>query len=148
MANITYARTFRFDPWVDNQDTVAAEGPKGFNQRFRDLEAEFDVIAGVVGQINSALGVSIQTVATISKNLTPNQVTEPEEIDVYNNATVPAGTKKVYQVSIEPGPGGHGQVSYNLIYTAAAGEITKVSIWFKEERNLATRIVARIFSIS
>lgn len=150
MANITYARTFKHDDWIDNEDVVQAGGEKGFNKKFHDMEAEFDKLAVVVGQINTALqtGLSLQAVITLSKQLNPNQITDPEDIDVYNNADFPAGVKKVYQVSIEPAPGAHGQVSYNLIYAPAPGEKTKVSIWFKEEKNVLTRFTARVFSLS
>jgi hypothetical protein len=149
MATITYARTFRHDDWIDNEDVVQAGGEKGFNKKFHDMEAEFDKIATAFGQVNTALqkGISIQPVITLAKQLSPNQITDPEDIDLYNNADFPTGVKKVYQVSIEPAPGAHGQVSYNLIYTAV-GEKTKVSIWFKEEKNQLTRITARVFSIS
>ena len=150
MANIVYTPTFRFDPWVDNLDTVSAEGERGFNKRFRDLIVEFDAIAAVVGQLNTALqkGLTIKAISTISKQLAANQVSDPEEIDTYNKADFPGDTKKLYQVSIEPAPGFHGQVSYNLIYADIPGDKTRVSIWFKEEKNALTRIVARIFSLS
>jgi hypothetical protein len=152
MANITYSRTILEDhkPWIDGEDVVEAAGEKGFNKKFQDIEAEFDRIGTVVGQINVALqtGLTIQPVITLAKQLNPNQVTDPEDIDVYNNADFPAGIKKVYQVSIEPAPGAHGQVSYNLIYAPAPGDKTKVSIWFKEEKNTLTRITAKVFSIS
>jgi len=146
---INYVRAFSFFPWVDNQDVVAAEGPRGLNQPFRDIEAEFDKIAVAFGQVNTALqkGISLQSVTTLSKQLTANQITDPDDVDLYNNADFPGGLKKVYQVSIEPAPGAHGQVSYNLIYTPT-GDKTKVTIWFKEEKNAPTRVTARIFSIS
>jgi hypothetical protein len=149
MANIIYARTFRFEPWVDRLDVVSADGPRGFNKKFQDLEIEFDAIGAVVSQINTALqgGLTIQPVITLSKQLTANQVTDPDDVELYNNADFPGGTKKLYQVSIEPAPGAHGQVSYNLIYAPVPGDKTKVSIWFKEEKNTLTRITARVFSI-
>ncbi len=150
MANVTYVPTFHHILWVDNESVVQAEGEEGFNKRFLDIEAEFGKIATVVGQINAALQqrLTLQPVITLSKQLAANQITDPEDIDLYNNADFPAGVKKVYQVSIEPAPGAHGQVSYNLIYAAAPGEKTKVSIWFKEEKNALTRITARVFSLS
>jgi hypothetical protein len=150
MANITYARTFHHDDWIDNEDVVQAGGEKGFNKKFHDLETEFDAIGTVVGQINTTLqkGLTVQPVITLSKQLTPLQITDPDDVELYNNADFPGGAKKLYQVSIEPAPGAHGQVSYNLIYAPVAGEKTKVSIWFKEEKNTLTRITARVFSIS
>jgi hypothetical protein len=153
MADITYNRTFEHVNWLNNVDIVDAEDPeKGFNRRFHDLEAEFDKISTVVGQINTALkkGLSINPVMviTLSKQLGPNQVTDPEEIDIYNNADFPGDVKKVYQISIEPFPNAHGQVSYNLIYEPATGNKTRVSLWFKEEKNLLTRITVRVFSLS
>jgi hypothetical protein len=40
---------------LDNVDRVQAGGGNGFNGRFHLLEAEFDIISGVVAQINTAL---------------------------------------------------------------------------------------------
>jgi hypothetical protein len=150
MANITYTPTFRFDPWQDQRDVVAAEGERGFNKRFLDLIVEFDAIAAVVGQINAALqqGLAIQPIVSLSKQLAASQVTDPEEIETYNKADFPGDTRKLYQVIFEPAPGFHGQVSYNLIYTDIPGNRTRVSIWFKNEKTEVTRIVARVFSLS
>lgn len=56
MANITYARSFQHQDWIDNEDIVQAGGERGFNPEFHALEAEFDKIGGVVGQLNANLG--------------------------------------------------------------------------------------------
>lgn len=150
MANITYSRTFQHEDWIDNEDVVQAGGEKGFNKKFHEIEDELDQIGNVIGQIDTKIqkGISIQPVITLSKQLNPNQITDPEDIDTYDNTSFPAGIKKVYQVSIEPFPGAHGQVSSNLIYEPAPGGQTKVSIWFKNEKNELTRVNARVISLS
>jgi len=56
MANITYTRSFQHQDWIDNEDIVQAGGERGFNVEFHALEAEFDKIGGVVGQLNANLG--------------------------------------------------------------------------------------------
>jgi hypothetical protein len=53
---VTYNRTFQHQDWIDNQDIVQAGGERGFNAEFHGLEAEFDKITGVVGQLNANLG--------------------------------------------------------------------------------------------
>jgi hypothetical protein len=55
MANISYTRTFQHVDWIDNEDVVQAGGERGFNQKFHDLEAEFDQLSTVIAQINASL---------------------------------------------------------------------------------------------
>jgi hypothetical protein len=62
MADISYTRSFSHADWIDNEDVVQAEGEKGFNQKFHELEAELDRISTVVGAIKNALA-NIQELA-------------------------------------------------------------------------------------
>ena len=55
MATIAYIRQFQHTDWQDNVDRVQAGGPTGFNQHFHDIEGDFDALAQVVNQINTAL---------------------------------------------------------------------------------------------
>lgn len=55
MAGITYKRTYQHQDWIDNQDIVQAGGERGFNVEFHGLEAEFDNISTVVGEISAGL---------------------------------------------------------------------------------------------
>jgi hypothetical protein len=52
---VTYNRTFQHQDWIDNQDIVQAGGERGFNVEFHGLEAEFDALSTVVGQLNAGL---------------------------------------------------------------------------------------------
>jgi hypothetical protein len=63
MADITYKRSYQHQDWIDNQDIVQAGGERGFNVEFHGLEAEFDTISGVVGQLSAGLG-AFQRVGT------------------------------------------------------------------------------------
>ena len=73
MANITYTRTFQHVDWIDNEDVVQAGGEKGFNQKFHDLEAEFDTLSSVVGQINAGLIITSPTqTLTFAASFFPN----------------------------------------------------------------------------
>ena len=150
MANISYKRTFTHDDWIDNEDVVQAGGEKGFNKKFHEFENELDEISKVIGEIDVSLqkGIKIKHIITLSKQLNADQITNPEDFDLYDNADFPAGVRKVYQVSIEPNPGAHGQITYNLIYEQAAGNKTKVSIWFKNEKNVMTRFNTHVVSLS
>jgi hypothetical protein len=60
---ITYKRVFTHREWVDNVDRVQAGGDNGFNERFHALEAEFELVSGVVQQIDTAIGSLGQAVA-------------------------------------------------------------------------------------
>jgi len=61
MANIAYTRVFQHADWIDNEDVVQAGGEKGFNQKFHDLEAEFDQLSTVIALINANLVTSSPT---------------------------------------------------------------------------------------
>jgi hypothetical protein len=164
MPDINYNRDFIHKDWRDNEDIVQAEGENGFNEKFHAIEDEFDKITTISSEVSSEFtrlesvieeinsrplpGLKVQSVVTLSKVTTPSQVTEPEEIETYANADFPEGIKKVYQVSIQPFPNNHGQVSYHLIYEPASDSTTRVSIWFKNERDLLTRFRAQILSLS
>jgi hypothetical protein len=55
MPPVIYTRSFTHADWLDNVDRVQAGGSNGFNGRFHLLEAEFDILSGVVKQVNDAL---------------------------------------------------------------------------------------------
>lgn len=150
MAEISYKREFEHKPWVDNQDIVAAEGENGFNVRFQALEAELDKIAAVFDDVGGALreGLGVRQVAAIFKIVAADEVTEPEEVEVYDDADFPEGVRKIYQVAIETVGAFHGQVSTHFIYQPAGAGQTRVSVWFKNERNQGTRFNARIYALN
>lgn len=69
---ITYKRVFTHREWVDNVDRVQAGGDNGFNDRFHALEAEFELLSGVIHQVDAAIGSLGQVVtAPVTVGLTP-----------------------------------------------------------------------------
>jgi hypothetical protein len=69
---IVYTPKFTHREWVDNVDRVQAGGENGFNDRFHALEAEFEFLSDIVGQINTAIGSLGQVVAApVTVGLTP-----------------------------------------------------------------------------
>ena len=91
---------------------------------------------------------SLRSVANLTRNLAPNEVTDPEQIDVYQNADFPGNRPKLYTIRlIRLAAAPHGQVSHHFLYVPA-GAATQVQIWFKNEKNQATGIVAQIFALS
>jgi hypothetical protein len=73
MANITYTRAFQHVDWIDNEDVVQAGGEKGFNQKFHDLEAEFDELSNIIGLINASLIITSPTqTLTFAASFFPN----------------------------------------------------------------------------
>ena len=157
MASFSYARSFSHTPWRNHEDVVDAEGDNGFNRRFQDLEAEFDTIGTTIGAIGTEVdklhaGLSVpsrqQPVAVITRNLGPNEVSDPEPLDTYDNAGFPDSRPKLYTVRlVRLAAAPHGQVSHHFIYTPGAAQ-TQVQIWFKNEKNQATGIVAQVFALS
>jgi hypothetical protein len=73
MANIKYTRAFQHEDWIDNEDVVQAGGEKGFNQKFHDLEAEFDNLSNIIGLINASLIITSPTqTLTFAPSFFPN----------------------------------------------------------------------------
>lgn len=147
---IEYARTFTHADWIDNEDVVQAEGENGFNVRFHALEDELDAVSAAIGTIGEELEkrFTVEPVAIFSKQLTPDQVTDPEDVETYSNADFPDGVRKLYQVVVEPFGTSHGQVSPHFVYSPAPDDHTRVQIWFKNERSEMARITARVFALA
>jgi hypothetical protein len=69
---IQYNPSVQFTPWTDNVDRVSAGGSNGFNVRFSSIEAEFQTLAQVIQQVNTALSaLGDQVSAPITIALTP-----------------------------------------------------------------------------
>lgn len=150
MADLEFTRTFTHQDWIDEEDIVQAEGENGFNGRFHAVEHDFDRIGELFAQVGEALEErgGAEPVATLSKQLGPNEVTDIEEIDDYAVADYPNGLRKLYQVALEPFGRFHGQVSHQFIYSPIGEERVRVSIWFKNERDAMTRVTAYVFSLN
>jgi hypothetical protein len=150
MAEISYQRTFEHQDWIDNEDVVQAEGENGFNVRFHALENELDRIGETIGQVAEVVerGLGARPVITLAIQLGANEVSDPEEIDLYDNADYPGGARRLYQVVIEPFGSFHGQASHHFLYSSAAADQTQVRIWFKNERSEVARFSARIFALN
>ena len=161
--NITYDPSFEHRNWLDNEDIVQAGGENGMNKRFIDLRADLDAISATFTTANQEVddlstridavevlaGQGLQTsqVITHSVQLNPNASSSPLDVEVYTNADVPGGVKKVYHVGITP-IGTHGQVSSHFIYTAESPTQTRVQVWFKNELNQIARIAADVIALS
>ncbi|WP_069159814.1 hypothetical protein [Nocardia altamirensis] len=53
--NIEFKRTFEHRSWRDRKDRVKADGPDGFNVRFKALEADLDTLRERFKDVNAAL---------------------------------------------------------------------------------------------
>lgn len=152
MANITYSRTFRHDDWIDNEDVVQAGGEKGFNKKFHDLEAEFNVIASVISEIATAIG-QIQRVrhvkALAAQTVAPGAVSPEFDIEQYATAEVPANTQKIYftSQSFLP-PNTPGQVETFTYYRPGPNDTIRVFMVFKNTGTAAVTFITQVFSIS
>ncbi|WP_428925820.1 hypothetical protein [Marinibacterium sp. SX1] len=157
MASFSYTRSFAHVPWRNHEDVVDAEGDNGFNRRFQDLESEFDDVASTIGDIAAEVdtisgGLPLagrqQFLTTQSVNIPGSDVTAPAVIDTYDNADFPSDVPKLYSVRISPTlTAPHAQVSHHFTYRQGATQ-TEVEIWFRNERNQATAVIAQIFVLS
>lgn len=67
--SISYARRFNYVDKVDNVDIVSAGGDTGLNAQFHAIEAELDIISGVVSQINDALNTQSTALTTLQQQV-------------------------------------------------------------------------------
>jgi len=74
--DFAFKPTFEHEDWIDNQDRVQAEGPDGFNHRFRALRADLEAIGGVVDNVRKAVTALAAAPAARKEivTLTPNLV--------------------------------------------------------------------------
>jgi hypothetical protein len=53
--DISYTPDFEHTSWLDNVDRVQADGPNGFNVRFKTIESDLKELSTVIARINDAL---------------------------------------------------------------------------------------------
>lgn len=87
---ITYAPQFQAPDWHDNVDLVSAGALNGFNAQFRSLQAELNVLKGVVQQVNTAIDTINQALSSIGASIiSANNIVDAANTTVNTaNATV------------------------------------------------------------
>lgn len=132
MADITYNRTFQHVDWIDNEDVVQAGGEKGFNQKFHDIEAEYDKISGVVSDVNTAIK-SIQRLSFLTSQpptTLPANSSSPEfPVETYDRGTLPPNIEKIYFSVIVP-VSGPTNILHTFLYRQVPGNKISVSVQF------------------
>lgn len=78
---ITYAPQFQAPDWHDNVDLVSAGALNGVNAQFRSLQAELNVLKGVVQQVSTAISSINQALSSIGAAITSANTT----VDAANN---------------------------------------------------------------
>ncbi len=150
MANITYTRDFQFEGWTDGDDVVAASGERGFNQRFQDLEAEFDKIGTVVDAVNTELN-RIQRLQFLSAEagVTVNSEVASAEfpVETYSRATMPPNVEKAYFVVIFP-ISGPTNVQHTLLYHAVPNNEIAVTVQFFNPGAAPARFSFRVLTLA
>ena len=108
MADITYTRAYKHIDWIDNDDVVQADGERGFNKEFHNLETEFDRIATVITIID----------ATVSKlQVGDGDVTTPKIADAA------VTTAKINNNAVTADKLAPNSVGENQIQNAAVGNL-------------------------
>ena len=67
---ISYTRSiFSHIDWINRVNRVQAGGDNGFNGRFHGIEAEFDTISGVVGQVSNQFGTLATQITDLQQQI-------------------------------------------------------------------------------
>lgn len=150
MADITYNRTFQHEDWIDNEDVVQAGGEKGFNQKFHDIEAEYDKITGVISDVNTAIN-RIQRLdfllAQPPIQLAANTASAEFPVETYDRTGMPPNVEKVYFAAIFPvtGPTNLQQV---FLYHVVPGNKISVTVQFFNPGAAQTSFSFRIMTLA
>jgi hypothetical protein len=133
MADITYARTFQHEDWVDNEDVVQASGEKGFNQKFHAIEGEFDKLATVMSTVDSEIK-KIQRLNFVNAqapiNLAANTASAEFPVETYDRSTLPPNVEKAYFVVILPTSPPPTPILHTFLYRQVPGNRIAVSVQF------------------
>ena len=150
MADITYNRAFAHDDWIDNEDVVQAGGEKGFNQKFHAIETEFDSIANIVGQLNTALK-RIQRLdfmlAQPPIDVAPNATSAEIPVETYDRAGMPANVEKVYFAIILP-VSGPTHVQQTFLYRQVPGNKIAVTVQFFNPGAAVSKFAFRVMTMA
>jgi hypothetical protein len=151
MADITYTRNiFKHEDWIDNEDFVQAGGEKGFNQKFHDIEAEFDEIAGVVGDVNTAIK-RIQRLdfmlAQPPTQLAANTASAEFPVETYDRTNMPPNVEKVYFATIFP-VNGPTNIQQIFLYRTVPGNKISVTVQFFNPNAIPASFSFRIMTLA
>lgn len=132
MADISYARKFTHEDWIENEDVVQASGEKGFNRRFHGIEDEFDTLANVIATIDTEIKhiqrLNFVTAQNVS-GLGANSASGEFPIETYDRSTLPSNVEKVYFAVIFPGSG-PTNIQHTFLYKTAGTNKIAVSVQF------------------
>jgi hypothetical protein len=137
---IKYKRAFQHVDWIDNEDVVEAGGPKGFNQKFHDLEGEFDSISTAFGTVDTAFqGIPQLAFVTSGGSTTVPAGTASAEFPVegYSTATIPANLQRLYYAVIIPISGSTSVVN-TFLYRVLGSNVTVTLQFFNPTASPAT----------
>jgi hypothetical protein len=150
MADINYGRTFQHEDWIDNEDVVQAGGEKGFNKKFHDIEAEFDKIGTVVGNVNTEIN-RIQRLQFLSAEagvtINPASASAEFAVEIYDRSTLPLNVEKAYFVVIFP-IAGPTNVQHTLLYRTNPGNKIAVTVQFFNPGAAIARLNFRVLTLA
>jgi len=150
MADITYSRQFQHVDWIDNEDVVQAGGEKGFNQKFHDLEAEFDKVSGVVTDVNTAIKKVQRLDFLLAQppiQLAANTTSAEFQVETYDRTGLPTNVEKVYFATIFP-VSGPTNIQQTFLYRTVPGNKISVSVQFSNPGAAQASFSFRIMTLA
>lgn len=150
MADISFARTFKHEDWIDNEDVVQAGGEKGFNDKFHAIEDDFDGVSKAITDLNTEIK-NIQQLkfvqAQSTQTLDAEKATAEFVIEDYSPDDLPASIDKAYFVVITP-VSGTTYVQHTLLYRDAPGNMRQAAVVFYNPGPSQARFSFRILELS
>jgi hypothetical protein len=147
MADISYARKFKHEDWIENEDVVQADGERGFNKKFHGIEAEFDALAGVVSTIDKTIQRLNFIITQSVTNLAANTASSEFTIETYDRSALPANVEKVYFVVIFPNSS-QATIQHTLLYRLTGANKITVSVQFFNLGTTAATFTFRVLTLA
>lgn len=150
MADISYARIFSHDDWIDNEDVVQAGGEKGFNKKFHEIEGEFDKVSAVVSTVDSEIK-KIQRLQFLSAEsgtrVNANSASDEYDVEIYDRSQFPENVEKAYTIVIFP-ISGPTFVQHALLYRTLPDNKIKVTVQFFNPGSTQARFNYRVLTLA
>jgi hypothetical protein len=157
MANVSFTPTFHHTNYRDNRDRVQADGPNGFNARFRALETDLSELSTVVKDVDDALQLRPPATKLIDTTVTvPAFNAGPPAtggvFDVQLGALLPLTSHAFHLVSVRPDAAFlNAQVTWEEVTfvadTGAGAPLMARMLRLRHQRPIAVTVSVRVLRL-
>jgi hypothetical protein len=156
MANVSFTPTFHHTNYRDNRDRVQADGPNGFNGRFRALETDLSNLSTVITEVDAALKLRPPATKLIDTTVTIPAFNAGAStggvFDVQLGALLPLTSHAFHLVSIRPDAASlNAQVTWEEVTfvadTGTGAPLMARMLRLRHQRPIAVTVSVRVLRL-